>query len=327
MLFTILLTLLTVSAPLSGLCRAGTLLKPASFTPQWFDQAQFAGYYVAREKGFYQKHGIALTLIRKTPGDAPYDLLKKHRTDFTLMPLVVAIQQRALGVRLVSIAQIFQTSGLMLIGRASAGLRTPADISGKKVGGSAMFFQMQFPAFSRRFHLQVRPVIIGNSVNLFLREGIDLIAGMEYNQYHTIINSGYDPEELTVFRFRDYGMGYPGDGIYTLEETWENDPALCIGFVRAALEGWRYAMTHPDEAVDIVMDHIRTTAHLPADMAHQKWMLKTVKDLFPASRTEWGKLSEAEYLRAADALKQGGIIEQIPGFRDFYKNGAGNAEE
>lgn len=94
---------------------------------------------------------------------------------------------------------------------------------------------------------------------------LDGILGRSYGVEcgDTILNSGVDPEELNVFSLNEQGMNFPEDGIYTLEKTLHKDPSLAKAFVTASLEGWRYAFAHSDEALDIVIRHMRE-AQVPA---------------------------------------------------------------
>src|SRR5690606_7709314 len=140
-------------------------------------------------------------------------------------------------------------------------------------------------------------------VNLFLRGGIDVASAMWFNEYHTILNSGIDPEELNVIFLRDEGMNFPEDGIYAMARTIRRDPALATAFVAASLEGWRYAFDHPGEALDIVIKHMRE-AHLPANRMHQKWMLERMRDLMmPVDpRGAFGYLMAQDYEAVGRAM-------------------------
>ncbi|MDD5085873.1 MAG: ABC transporter substrate-binding protein [Candidatus Omnitrophica bacterium] len=295
-------------------------LKKVSFIPQWAPQAQFAGYYVAYEKGFYKKYGLDVTIINGGPDRLPSDYLKEGKADFATLWLSTGIEERSQGVKLVSLAQIIQRSALMLIAKASRGITKPEDLNGKKVGLWPSIYQIQPRAFFKKYNLDVKIIPQSYSVNLFLRDGVDAVSAMWFNEYHTIVNSGYDPEELTSFFFYDYGLNFPEDGIYTLEETFEKDPASCAAFVRASLEGWQYAFEHPDEALDIVLKYMRE-AHVPANRMHQKWMLERMRDLLSLddSGVPSGILSPADYNRVAEKLKESDTIKEIPDFKVFFK--------
>ena len=185
----------------SPLGAAETTLKKASFLPQWSPQAQFAGYYVAYEKGFYKAQGIDLTILQGGPNQPPTEFLEGQKADFVSMWLSTALQRRSSGVKLTNIGQIVQRSALMLVAKKSSNIHTPEEMNGKKVGLWGADFQIQPRAFFKKYNLQVRVLPQSQSLNLFLRGGVDVASAMWYNEYHTLLNSGLDPDELTPFFF------------------------------------------------------------------------------------------------------------------------------
>ena len=307
---------------------AQTSLKKASFIPQWVPQAQFAGYYVAFEKGFYRNRGIDLTILQGGPDHSAGDYLESGKADFASLWLSAGIQKRSRGAKLVNVAQIMQRSALMLVAKKSRGIREPKDISGKKVGLWGADFQVQPRAFFKKYHLGVQVIPQSFSVNLFLRDGVDVASAMWYNEYHTILNSGLNPDELTAFFFYDHGLNFPEDGIYALEETFHKAPALSCAFVRATAGGWSYAFDHPDEALDIVLNYM-AQAKIPANRMHQKWMLNRMKDLIssPDHGGRMGMLEPSDYQRVAAELKQSGLVGRIPDYRSFFVGCGDRAEE
>ncbi len=294
-------------------------LKKISFVPQWVPQAQFAGYYLAHELGIYKKYGIDLTIIPGGPDNPPLDLLKNGKADFGTLWLSTGIQMRAKGLKLINIAQMMQRSALMLIAKKSSGIKNPRDINGKKVGLWGPIFQIQPKAFFKRYNLKVEEIRQSYSVNLFLRDGVDVTSAMWYNEYHTILNSGLNPDELSTFFFHEHGLNFPEDGIYTLEETFQKDPELCKAFVNASIEGWRYAFAHPEEALGIVMKNLKKE-HIPATLVHQKWMLERMNDLILPQdvKSPMGRLLAEDYNRVAQGLLNNGLIKEIPEYKSFY---------
>jgi len=303
-------------------------LKKACFIAQWIPQAQFAGYYVAYEKGIYKKYGIDLQIITGGPLRSPAAFLKDGQADFINMGLNSGIQARATGLKLVNIAQIVQKSACMLVAKKSSGIENIGDINNKKVGVWAGISQIQTLSFIKKYNLKVKVVPQTYSVNLFLRDGIDVASAMWYNEYHTILNAGYNPEELTTFFFSEHDLNFPEDGIYTLQERLQSDPDLCYAFVRASIAGWRYAFEHPEEALDVVLKYAKA-AHISANRTHQKWMLERIKDLTLVEGIDeiQGRLSSEDYYRVAEELKKAGTIEKIPEFNDFYRDCASDDQQ
>lgn len=293
-------------------------LKKASLIPMWSPQAQFAGYYVALAKGIYAKHGIDLTILKGGPGHSPSQSLQSGEADFAVLWLTTALQQYSAGNKVVNVAQIVQRSSLMLIAKKSSGIRTPADMQGKKVGLWGGDLALPAQAFFNKYHLQVREIPQSYTVNLFLRGGIDVASAMWYNEYHTILNSGINPEELNLFFLNDYGIKFPEDGLYTLEKNYLRDPGLARAFAEASLEGWRYAFDHPDQALDIVIRTMKE-AKLPANRAHQKWMLERMRDLILPQQNQpaMGQLKQSDYEAVVAALRSSGVIKATPGFDEF----------
>lgn len=303
-------------------------LKKASFIPHWVPQAQFAGYYLARDLGIYRKHGIDLTIIDGGPDRASDEYLRRGMADFASLWLCTGITMREQGVKLVNIGQMMQRSALMLVAKKSRGIRTPEDLDGKKVGLWGPIFQIQPRAFFKKYNLDVTIVRQSYSVNLFLRDGVDAASAMWYNEYHTILNSGLNPEELTTFFFYNHGLNFPEDAVFALEETFEKDAGLCKAFVRASIEGWRYAFDHPEAALDIVMRHLKE-AHVPTNRVHQRWMIERMDDLMRPEGLErpMGTLVETDYRRVAAGLEENDFIKDIPDFRAFYRVSQDHAEK
>ncbi len=315
-LITALLLFIQMLAIATQASAAEPVLKKASLMPLWTPQAQFAGYYVALDKGIYARHGIELEILDAGPGHDPVHALKKGSADFAVLWLTTAIQQRSAGTELVNLAQIIQRSSMMLIARKSSGIRTIADMNGKKVGMWGGDLSIPPHALFIKNGIKAREVPQNNTVNLFLRGGIDVTSAMWYNEYHTIINSGLDPEELNVFSLSELGMNFPEDGLYVMETTLQNDPALASAFVRASLDGWRYAFEHPEEALDIVIRRMRK-AKIPANRVHQKWMLNRMRDLIMAGTNTPGVLKEKDYEAVCSSMLKAGVIRGCPDYTAF----------
>ncbi len=180
-------------------------LRQVTFLPYWVTSAQFAGYYVAQETGIYEKYGIKITIIPYQPFITPQDLINNGKADFTALWLVNAIELKDSGADIVNIAQLSTRSSLMLVAKKKSGISTLKDMNGKRVG-IWTGFELQPKAFFKKFKLDVKIVPIGSTNNLFLMDGVDITNANWFDEYHSIINSGFDPDELNTFFFADYGF-------------------------------------------------------------------------------------------------------------------------
>ena len=317
----VILTLTILWALLGSNLMAGdSPLTHVAFVPQWLPQAQFAGYMMAFEKGFYRDVGLDVDILRGGPANPPLEALKSDLATFCTSWVSTAVQQRAAGLKLVNLGQIVQRSAMMLIGKKSSGINTLNNLDGRRIGLWQGDFRIQPLALFKMRHLNVIEIPMYSTVNLFLKGAVDAISAMWYNEYHTILNSGFDPNELTIFFFSDYRLNFPEDGIYCLEKTFNDIPKVCESFVQASLKGWIYALDHQSETLDVVMKHA-DAAHTGTNRAHQMWMLARMKDLiFPnGDRSSLGKLDQKQYELVAKTLQSLGIIGSSPSFQDVYR--------
>lgn len=252
-----------------------TLSQKLVFSPHWIPQAQFAGFYVALDKGFYKEAGLDVSIVHPSADVSSLEWLESGKADVISTFLMDAIKKRVKGHELVNIAQLSQHSALMLVGMKSRGIHTVADLKGKKLGiWTSGFDDIPF-AFIREKQLDMEVIRILSTVNLFLMGGIDAMTVMHYNEYDQIINSGINEDELTPFYFAEYGYDIPEDGLYCLESTLSTKRAALAEFVKATLKGWEYAALHKDYALDLVIAEMNK-AHLPNNRAHQRWMIETI---------------------------------------------------
>ena len=307
---TILITLFSLSA------NAGEV----TFLLHWSHQAQFAGYYVAKDKGFYQKRGRDVVIQRGGYDVNARACMAEDNPVFCTTMLFTALEIRDKGFPLVHLAQVVNRANFTLVAWKKRGILKPEDLQGRRVTLWLKEYEAPYGGFFKRYGLH--PVIEPQffTVNLFLRGGVDACAAMYYNEYHTMLQCGVDPEELTTFNMWEHGADFPEDGIYCTEQIATSQPALCRDIVEASLEGWIYAKDHPEEALDIVMEYVRR-GHVPTNRAHMKWMLeKMLASIFPGPRDAWqfGVLSPERYDHAVMLLREQKLIRGAPAFDEFH---------
>ncbi|MEI7490331.1 MAG: ABC transporter substrate-binding protein [Bacteroidota bacterium] len=301
----------------SGRQPAGELKKITVY-PYWVTTCQFAGYYVGKEKGIFRKHGIDLNILEYKPFITTDDIIKLKEADFAILWLVNAIKMRSSGINIVNIAQFSTRSSLMLLAKKSSGIRKIEDLNGKRAGIWDGYYLQPRALFSK-YHLDTKIVPIGSTNNLFLQDGVDVTNANWFDEYHAIINSGFDTNELVPFFFEKYGLNFLEDGIYCLEDKLKSDPAICVEFVKASIESWIYSLNNPDTSVAVIM-RAQRKQKMPANHSHQLWMIERYRDLYlPAGKSTMNiMLNESDYMTNARILLESKEIGSIPPFRQFF---------
>ncbi|MGI3186422.1 ABC transporter substrate-binding protein [Nioella aestuarii] len=300
---------LMTSALALGLATGAAAADEVTLQLQWVTQAQFAGYYVALENGYYEEEGLDVTIQPGGPDIAPPQVLAGGGADVMLNWMPSALAARERGLPVVNIAQPFARSGLMLTCWADAGISEPADLAGHTIG--VWFFGNEYPFLSWMSQLGiptdgseggVTVLQQGFNVDPLLQRQADCISTMTYNEYWQVIDAGVSPDDLITFQYEDQGVATLEDGMWVLEENLD-DPEFVdrmARFVRASMRGWDWAEENPEDAAMIVLDYDETGAQTEE---HQVRMMGEIALLTAGSD---GRLDEAAYQRTVDTLLAGG---------------------
>jgi len=275
---------------------------------KWVTQAQFAGYYVALDKGFYEEADLDVTINPGGPDVAPPQVIAGGGADVIIDWMPSALASREKGVPLVNIAQPFAKSGMMLTCLKETGIESPDDFPGRTLG--VWFFGNEYPFLSWMSKLGI-PTDGGENGVTVLKQGFnvdpliqkqaDCVSTMTYNEYWQVIDAGIPADDLKVFKYEDQGVVTLEDGLYVLEDNLE-DPAFVdkmARFVDASMKGWMWAKENPEDAAMIVLDNDMTGAQTEK---HQVRMMTEIAKLLGDSAV----LDEAAYQRTVDSLLSGG---------------------
>ncbi|SDW82168.1 diguanylate cyclase (GGDEF) domain-containing protein [Marinobacter mobilis] len=272
---------------------------------RWLHQFQFAGYYMAQEKGFYSDAGLEVSLLEGGPqAQRPIDDVLSGQVDFAVTGSGVVIERMA-GQPVVALAAIMQTSPIVWITRADAGIRSPRDLLGRRV--------MVLP-----------PPESAELLTVFLREGLpldalelvptsyqldDLIEGRVDAFDGYISNEPYALEQQGVDYFlidpRDYGINFYNDVLVTSEALTERNPGLVQRFTDASLRGWEYALSHQEETIALIQQQYapeKSLEHLryEADIIHQLVMPELI---------QVGHMNPHRWQFIADSYRELGMTE------------------
>ncbi len=276
---------------------------------KWVTQAQFAGYYVALDQGFYDEEDLNVKILAGGPDIAPGQVLAGGGADVMIDWLPSALAAREKGLPIVNIAQPFKSSGLMLTCWKDTGITGPQDFRGKTIG--VWFYGNEYPFLSWMSQEGI-PTDGGDNGVTVLKQGFnvdpllqrqaDCISTMTYNEFGQVLDAGVSPDELVTFKYEDVGVATLEDGLYALEANLA-DPAFVdrmVRFVRASMKGWKWAEENPEDAAMIVLDNDETGAQTEA---HQVRMMGEIAKLTAGSN---GALDEADFNRTVQTLLAGG---------------------
>ena len=241
---------------LAGLALAGSAWaqQKITFTPQWTPQAQFAGYYVAQELGFYKDAGIDVEIVHLNATESAITRLRNNASQITTLQLCQAMEIIDNGVPLVNILQTSMNNGLVIVSRKD---ENPIKQKGIRVGTWSVGFDQIALAMSLKEGLDYNWTPFASSINLFIAGAIDATLAMSYNEYYLIQQSGFQFTENNVYRFCDHNYNVQEDGVYMLKDCYNKNKDAAHRFAEASKRGWEYCAEHPDEALEIVMKYVK----------------------------------------------------------------------
>ena len=242
------------------------------FTPQWTPQSQFAGYYVAQEKGFYKEAGVEVDFQHPSVSYSALNRLMEGSSDMITTQLTQAMIAIDRGIPMAHVLQTSQKNGLVLLGRSDS-IRTIEDLRKKKVGvWKAGFGELAY-IMDAELRLGIKWIPFLEGTNLFISGAIDATLAMSYNEYLQIRVSGH--EDKIPIRLSDIGYDYPEDGLYVSLDFYRRYPEKVKAFVEASRKGWEWTHEHSEEALDIVMKWAEKE-QVHTNRIFQRWMLEEI---------------------------------------------------
>jgi NitT/TauT family transport system substrate-binding protein len=251
---------------------------------KWLHQAQFAGYYVAKDKGFYKEEGLEVTINPGGPQLVAENLIASGADDFAQGGgMETTLTGREKGLPLVAIAAVFPKAPLYLVAKKESGITKLEDFPGKKV--SMWYTGMQYIVRAMLRSRGVDPskiIEVPQPVTMapFLRDEVSVASVTAFNELQTLYAEGL--KDLVLFDPADYGIVIPRDTIVTTDKMIKERPQIVQRFLRASLRGWKYAIENQPEAVEITL---KVNPALKKD--HQTVMLREV-----AKAMTWGPSKE-----------------------------------
>lgn len=266
---------------------AGPLTK-ATLQLQWFTQAQFAGYLVALDKGYYKDAGIDLTIKEGAVDIVPQTVLANGQADFALAWVPKALASREAGANIVDVGQIFQRSGTLQVSFKAKNITAPADFKGKKIGNWG--FGNEFELFAGITKAGLDPAkdvtLVQQQFDMkaLLSGDIDAAEAMTYNEYAQVLEAKnpatgklYTPDDFNAMSYEKSGVGMLQDAVWADGKRLVNDKAyqdLTTKFLEASMKGWIYCRDNAQECADIVV-----SKGSKLGKSHQLWQMNEINKL------------------------------------------------
>ena len=266
---------------------ACTELTPVSLQLQWFVQAQFGGYYAAKDLGYYEDECLDVTILEGGLDIVPQTVLAQGGADFAISWVPKALSSREQGAGIVDVAQVYRTSGTLQVSWADSNITTAADLAGKKVGNWG--FGNEYELFAGMTKAGIDPAggveLIQQQFDMqaLLNREIDAAQAMTYNEYAQVLETVnpdtgelYQPDDFNVINWNDEGTAMYQDAIWASEERLA-DAAYqdtTQRFVTASLKGWTHCRDNAQECADII-----TANGSKLGSSHQLWMMNEVNKL------------------------------------------------
>ncbi len=251
---------------------------------KWVEQAQFMGFLVAKELGYYEDENIDLEILPGGVGINPVDVLIAGDADVAVAWTGNVLPAISQGEDLVNIGQGVQRSAMRLMALKTSGIEKPADIAGKKIGTWLGGNELEPYAFIEMQGLNkdrdVTLVSQNFDMNQLLNKEIDLASATIYNEYWLPIEAGYSEDDFVVFDMEEEGAGMLQDALFVQRDFLDNNEDLLVRFMRATIKGWEYAIANPQEAVDLM--GLDFTQNDVTARDHQITMAKETAKLYQA---------------------------------------------
>ncbi len=253
--FNYTLTVLTLFLWLApGLAKAEQFI----FTTAWTAQAQFAGYYIAKEKGFYKQAGLDVVIQHPSLTSSAFHRLQTAQTNAIMMSMMSAIDFISQGIPLVNIFQDSMNSSNILV--------TRWEIFNSDPSYMAMIM-------NHREKMNFEWVRFTSNINLFLSGAVDAMMALSYNEYYQLQQAGFKMTEESIYRFSENGYNIQENGVYVMRDYYLSHRDECRRFAEATRKGWEWAAAHPEEAMEIVMKYVHRY-NSPTNAVMQKLMFK-----------------------------------------------------
>jgi NitT/TauT family transport system substrate-binding protein len=273
---------------------------------KWFNQAQFAGFYVAKEKGFYQAKGIDVAIQPGGPDFPAVQMVAGGNEQFGVTGADQILVARSKGVPVVAVAVLYRKSPFVLFSLKQSGVDKPEKFREKKIGvklgGNEELIYRAVLGKAGLAAKDVTEIPVKFDMTSFLAGQIDVWPGYAINEVITAREKGFD---VNVIWPSDYGINLYADTLFTTEKMLKEKPDVVEKFVSATLQGWAYAADHPEEAAKITVKHGTKLTY-----EHELAMMNESIPLLRPDKQPIGSMQATAWAALQSFLLKGGFMKE-----------------
>ncbi|RXK13629.1 histidine kinase [Halarcobacter mediterraneus] len=298
-------------------------LKKVSLQLSWFDQFQFAGYYIAKEKGFFKDYGLDVEIKPFTFGISVPTEVDEKRADFGIDRETLILQKVA-GKNIVALYALFQESPLVLFAKDDLNINSIEDFKDKKIMTTiddSSEVSIKSMIQSKNIKIEELNFIKHTHNILDLIEGkVDIISGYLSKAPYTLDKMKID---YKTFDPKNYGFDMYSDFLFTNKDMIENDIQTALSFKHAALKGWEYAYSNMEESVEILLKKYNSQNLSKEELLFEAEVLKK---LSYSNTEELGKIKPEKMQRIYDLYNIMGLtpkkidLDKFVLYEKFYEN-------
>ncbi len=280
-------------------------LTPVNLQLRWHHQYQFAGYYAAKEQGYFAEAGLDVAIHAGAPGRESVIEVVEGRAQFGVANTEVLFQRLRYHQPLVALAAIFQHSPSALIALESAHIHNPQDFTNRRIMMLSREDDVELLAMMHNEGLSldhVQVIKTSYDINDLIRGNTDAFNGYITNEPFYLHEQGIP---FAVIKPSRYGIDFYSDILFTHERLLREQPELVRAFRAATLKGWRYALEHPDEMIEL----IKTRYASPKSRAHLRYEYEQMYQLIRPDLIDLGHMNPGRWQHMADTLVTQGLIE------------------
>jgi polar amino acid transport system substrate-binding protein len=225
---------------------------------QWLDQFQFAGYYIAKEKGFYKDVNLDVDIKKFNNSVNIVDDVVSNKVQYGIGRSSLLVH-KSNGKDIIALAAIFQSSPLILLSLKSPNIKNIQDFKNKKI----MLTDHAIGITSLRAMIVSKNVSFDDMIvqkhsfdlNDLITKKTDVMTSYISNEPFRLKQKGI---KYKIFSPTDYGFDFYSDYLFTSKKELNQHPKRVKRFLNASLKGWKYAFDHIEESVDIIYKKYNT---------------------------------------------------------------------